>query len=412
MARRSGQNGYIEKKRGWYHVRFRIDVSGQEKRPCKSVPLCPVSGPGKLSKFERKRKAREVVERSGANSVELFRKVEAINHGETFEKQAEWWLSHLQSRKRKPVAPATVTGYKSYLKNWINPVIGILPLAMVNNLPVKGLVARMVAANVSPKMIINVVQVVKGVVASALNENGEELYPRKWNHDFMDLPIITEQHKPTFTGDIVTAIVSSAKGRYRVLYALCAASAIRIGEALGLEIDKHILDNGRTLRLRQKAWNGTIHNFLKTGNAKREVDLHSSIADMLVEFIGERKTGLVFCTDSGKPLSPSNILSDSLHPILKRLGQPKAGAHAFRRFRATWLRRQRTPEDLIRFWLGHANKTITDNYSLLKEDLEFRKKIAEQVGIGFQINTENFDVAPTLDGLHPHNRVVSVAVSS
>jgi integrase len=108
--------------------------------------------------------------------------------------------------------------------------------------------------------------------------------------------------------------------------------------------------------------------------------------------IGNRKSGLLFCTDSGRPLSPSNILSDSLHPILEKLGQPKAGAHAFRRFRTTWLRMQRTPEDLIRFWLGHANKTITDGYSLLKEDSQFRRKIAEQVNIGFEIPASEPDV--------------------
>jgi len=131
---------------------------------------------------------------------------------------------------------------------------------------------------------------------------------------------------------------------------------------------------------------------------------------MLVRFIGQRKAGLLFCTESGKPLSQSNILSDSLHPILKKLGQPKAGAHAFRRFRTTWLRRQRTPEDLIRFWLGHANKSITDGYSLLKEDIEFRKKIAEQVGTGFGIPAPEPDVAPKIGDLHPNNVVINLAV--
>jgi len=104
----------------------------------------------------------------------------------------------------------------------------------------------------------------------------------------------------------------------------------------------------------------------------------------------------LFSTDSGKPLAQSNILSDSLHPILKKLGYPKAGAHAFRRYRTTWLRKQRTPEDLIRFWLGHANKTVTDDYSLLKEDVEFRKKIAKEVGIGFAIPVSEPDVAPKM----------------
>lgn len=83
-----------------------------------------------------------------------------------------------------------------------------------------------------------------------------------------------------------------------------------------------------------------------------------------------------------------------MHPVLKRLGQPKSGAHAFRRFRATWLRKQHAPEDLIRFWLGHANKSVTDLYSKLKEDVTFRKKVAEQIGIGFELATEKPEVAP------------------
>jgi integrase len=84
----------------------------------------------------------------------------------------------------------------------------------------------------------------------------------------------------------------------------------------------------------------------------------------------------------------------SLHPILKELKQPKSGVHAFRRFRTTWLRKQHAPEDLVRFWLGHANKSVTDGYSKLKEDVTFRKKVAEQVGIGFELPTEKLEVAP------------------
>ena len=84
----------------------------------------------------------------------------------------------------------------------------------------------------------------------------------------------------------------------------------------------------------------------------------------------------------------------SLHPILNELRQPKSGAHAFRRFRTTWLRKQRAPEDLIRFWLGHADKSVTDGYSKLKEDVTFRKKVAEHVGLGFDLPGEKPAVAP------------------
>jgi integrase len=70
------------------------------------------------------------------------------------------------------------------------------------------------------------------------------------------------------------------------------------------------------------------------------------------------------------------------------------GAHAFRRFRTTWPRKQHAPEDLVRYWLGHANKSVTDGYSKLKEDVTFRKKAAEQVGIDFELPAQKLEVAP------------------
>jgi hypothetical protein len=40
---------------------------------------------------------------------------------------------------------------------------------------------------------------------------------------------------------------------------------------------------------------------------------------------------------------------------------------------------------LIRFWLGHANKSVTGLGSKLKDDVTFREKVAEEVGIGFEL---------------------------
>jgi hypothetical protein len=51
-------------------------------------------------------------------------------------------------------------------------------------------------------------------------------------------------------------------------------------------------------------------------------------------------------------------------------------------------------EDLIRFWLGHANKSVTVLYSKLKDDVTFRKKVVEEVGIGFELPAEKVEVAP------------------
>jgi hypothetical protein len=98
-----------------------------------------------------------------------------------------------------------------------------------------------------------------------------------------------------------------------------------------------------------------------------------------------------------------------LHPCLLKLGQPKAGFHALRRFRTTWLRKNRAPEDLIRFWLGHADETVTDGYSKLGEDVEYRKEVAAEVGLGFEISAQKLVVVPNVPNFAPSGVQESVA---
>jgi len=38
-----------------------------------------------------------------------------------------------------------------------------------------------------------------------------------------------------------------------------------------------------------------------------------------------------------------------------------------------------------RFWLGHANRTVGDVYSMLKKNIKFRKQIADKIGVGFEL---------------------------
>src|SRR5258708_3012880 len=208
------------------------------------------------------------------------------------------------------------------------------------------------------------------------------------------LPEVKNQRQPTFTSAVMEAIAGGSKGREQVLFVVLGATGMRIGEPLGLEIDKNVSRDFSALHIRQKAWRGQIQPFLKSENGNRDIDPPTSIAAMLKEFSGDRTSGLLFCSKNGLPLLQSNVLRLPLHPLLKRLKQPTMGAHAFRRFRTTWLRKQHAPEDLVRYWLGHANKSVTDGYSKLKEDVTFRKKAAEQVGIDFELPAQKLEVAP------------------
>jgi integrase len=233
-------------------------------------------------------------------------------------------------------------------------------------------------------------------VASAIGPDGEEVYPRKWNSEYLDLPIVAAQQTPTFTAQEVEKIISAAKGQYRVLYMLLAATGLRIGEALALEVGH--FRNG-TLNVVQGLWGGKLQS-PKTRAGVREVDLTGKLVQVLNKFIGDRTSGFIFRAANGRPLWQSNILHCDLHPIVAKLGLEKCGFHSFRRFRVTHLRKQRTPEDLLRLWIGHASGDITDKYSKLRDDVEYRKEVAEAVGIGFNLEVVP-QCPPTLDDSQP-----------
>jgi integrase len=237
--------------------------------------------------------------------------------------------------------------WEGCLDNWINPNIADVALPEVNNAVMRSLFAKMVGGGLSPKTIDTYSQVVKMVVASAVNDEGEEIYPRKWNHEFIDMPVVEEekQNTPTFSSDVMTGLARWKKERERMIFVLCGAGGFRVGEALGIEIDKHISPDFLTIFVQQKIHHGRLEQGLKTANGFRQVDLHPTIADLFKEFVGNRASGFLFCTRHGKPLSPSNVIRRHLHKALKELcyvnpftGTHKAGNHAFRRFRNTYLR--------------------------------------------------------------------------
>lgn len=238
----------------------------------------------------------------------------------------------------------------------------------------------MAEAGLSAKTIVSYTQPVKMVVPSAVNSEGEPLYPRTWNHDFIQMPIVNreEQHRPTVDAREVETILGNCKPRYGVLFALLSGTGVRIGEALAVR-DTDLSDDCRLLTVRGSIWR-SLEQRPKTPNAVREVDIPESLAAVLREYRAG-KSGFLFATSTGRPLSQRNVLR-ALHSAAGH----KVGFHCFRRFRVTHLRKNRVPEDLIRYRIGHADQSITDGYSKVKEDRPFRAQWAETVGLGFGLH--------------------------
>jgi hypothetical protein len=396
LARRKYQQGYVYqkgRKRGdaWLprelaYVQFWADIPGQEqkRRHDLALGIC-------RTRTIAERAAAEKLEQLGINSAQTF--IESTSNI-TFQQQAEIWLKSLANRKRNPIEQTTIDTRRYALDKWIYPFFEGKLLADVNNRAMKELVEYISA--LSPATIRGYSNIAKAVVGSAINEQGEQLFPRKWNEEFIDAPLVKQQRQPSTNKEGMESILKEAAGQYRMLYALLAGCGpLRAGEALGLEIGKHVSHDCRTLYIRQKAKRGIIQAWTKTQSGTqvqcdgeaigRDVDLCTELAGMLRDFIGSRTSGLLFCTSTGNQLLQANTLQDSLHPILKKLEHVKGGFNIFRRFRITKLKTSECPEFLQHFWSGHAHTHVSERYTKLLQDRDFRLGWAEKIGMGFEL---------------------------
>jgi integrase len=376
LARRRYQRGQLLLQQNTWSVRYYEDFVENGERHRRRVQQFL----GSLVELPTKRRAQRAMEEKLAVVNNLAYRPRTTS---TFREFARRWIEQCRTRKRKPTKPSTLSNWKSILDNHVLPVLGSTPLPDVGNKAMKDFVEVLVGKKLCPQTIKNIAQVVKLVKASAVDEDGNELYPTKWNHEFIDMPVVdeTKTRKPSFTGEQVSEIVKAASGRIQMAAILLAASGLRAGELLGLEV-RHF--DGSSVRVEQEIWGGKVQE-PKTPNAKRVIDLHIDAADLLKHFIGDRSMGLIFRTRSGKPLSQANLLKREFHPILETLGISKRGFHSFRRFRNTYLRKSGCPDGLIKFWMGHANKDMTDRYDKVRDDVQFRKEVAKSMGTGFEL---------------------------
>lgn len=139
-----------------------------------------------------------------------------------------------------------------------------------------------------------------------------------------------QQRRPCFTKDVMNHLANSPTivRKMRMLFILCGSTGLRLGETLGIRVEK-VLDCGSKIIIDQKAWRGEIHDYLKTPNGEREVDLPACVAKLLLQFIGNRKSGLLFWNRHGQQLDQRNVLRH-LHKALVEIGLqnlPPVGPH-------------------------------------------------------------------------------------
>jgi integrase len=223
-----------------------------------------------------------------------------------------------------------------------------------------------------------VVTVGKFVVASAVDEEGDQIHPRVWNYEFIQLPLVIKenQNRPTINATEISALLTCVKARYAVLVALVAGTGLRIGEALAVRTEDFDPDR-QVLHVRRSVWQ-RCEQAPKTANAILVVDISEMLASVLRRYT-EGKDGCLFTTRAGRILDQRNSLK-ALHAAGNR-----GGFHAFRRFRFAVLRRTGVPDNLIKLWLGHSQNLIDLYASQLRYDETYRRQWCEKAGPGFEL---------------------------
>lgn len=246
-----------------------------------------------------------------------------------------------------------------------------------------------------------------------MKPNGEPVHPRTWNAEVMDLPLVIqqEQKRPSQKVDGVNLLIANAESdEQQYLFVLLAATGMRISEALALEA-KHFINNYQTIVVDQQVDKDCprIIEELKTPASRRQIDLHPDVAAYLKTFM-EGKSALLLKTSNNTPFLYGNLADQRLDPLLTRLGLYESGMgwHSFKRFRNTWLRKQRVQEDIRQYWLAHQPKEMSEVYSALKEDVPARLAEAERVGYGFTLPTPKPEAVPNVPKIRRRKSVAQV----
>jgi integrase len=368
MSRRRGQRGSVRVVGEKYIGRYWADVPGSTKRVKKAVEIGSIH---KMTKSEAKRWVANYIEEQGVNSAAHLARSQTS--AVTFADAAELW------RQRQLIAcgkPSSQSSMGCELRKHVIPLLKDIPLEDVNDYSLmRDLIATWQEeeredgeVGYSYKSMKNFFGDIRAVYNFYRDETAQKGKPRigewfvKWERVAPPKPI--EEEQPHFSAAVTATIVNKAKTQmYRTLYATAYGLAGRAGEVCALHVEdiKEQSNGTGIVRVGRSVFAGR-ENTTKSDKT-RYVPIDSSVMAEIKKHLAGRMSGYVFQTRNGTPLWLSNVLEDSLHPILDEIGIPRTGMHAFRRGRISEWVYNSVKRQVIRDWAGHGSDKLVDLYT-------------------------------------------------
>jgi integrase len=261
------------------------------------------------------------------------------------------------------------------VNNHIKPVLGSLKLKKLNSAHVQNFYRNRLDTGLSASTVRKIHDILRRGLAQAVD----------WHLTQRNVADVVKPPRPVpkeivalSTDETRRLLDAAAEDRLEALYVLAVHTGMRQGEMLALrwqdvDIENAVLSVRRTLTRR----GGKVaFGEPKTKKSRRSIRLTPQAVDALrahlerqlrdMEILGDhyQDQGLIFTTDTGAPINPSNLRQRSFTPLLKRAGLPHMRFHDLRHTCATLLLSRGVHPKFVQELLGHATVAITlDTYS-------------------------------------------------
>jgi integrase len=284
------------------------------------------------------------------------------------------WLS---DSVRGTVRESTFSRDKYLVVNHVKPSVGRLKLKNLNALHLQGLYRERLDSGLSASTVQKVHHVLHKALAQAVRW---DLIPRN-PADAVKAPRPMPKEMRPLSAKEARRLLDAAKGdKLEALYVVAVTTGMRRGELLGLKWSDVDLGNTR-LSIRRTLTRTENGKYVALGDTKnkksrRTVRLTPQAVEALrmhlerqirkIEALGDLydDQGLVFTSEAGTPINPSNLRQRSFAPLLKEAGLPHIRFHDLRHTCATLLLSKGVHPKFVQELLGHATVAITlDTYS-------------------------------------------------
>ncbi len=345
--KRRYQEGLLKAENGYWYSFFRRDVvqpDGSTQSKLARIKIGKVSAMSELAAKREHGRLREQINRERGS-------VPPAPKGESFRDIADLYMTNVAPH----LSISTVRQRKSHLNAHLLPRFGNEALMTLNVKALQMFATDMLATN-ADKGIVNVLGTLFRVLDYA-KRTGIRVPDTKMK----DLTLRSNRDTKEvayFKPADAHRIIAAAKEPYRTIFILAWGSGLRAGELLGLTVNDIDFEQKLILPRRQADDRTRQLRELKTKKSKSPVPMTAAVEAALREHLTRLQPnplGLLFPSRTGKPRKRGYVIKFGLAPVLKKLGLPKAGLHAFRHGLGTALANSKVSPKLVQSILRHAD---------------------------------------------------------